>query len=48
MLGQINNAPASELQQAEKIIRECKEDVKTRETQMNKYEAKLNQGLFLI
>jgi hypothetical protein len=48
MLRQINNAPASQLQQAEKEIREWKEKVKKYETQANEQEAKLNQGLFLL
>ena len=48
MLGQITDAPSSEVENAEKVIREYKEDVKKFETQANKQEAKLNQGLFLI
>ena len=48
MLGQITDAPTSELKDAEKKIREQKEGVKTYETRVNEQEAKLNQGLFLI
>ena len=48
MLGQITDAPASELEQAEKAIRLYKENVKKYETEANEQEAKLNQGLFLI
>ena len=48
MLGQIDDAPSSELEQARRKIREYKEMVEKFETRANKQEAKLNQGLFLI
>ena len=48
MLGQITDAPASEVEQARGKIREYKEMAETYETQANEQEAKLNQGLFLI
>ena len=48
MLGQITDAPTSELEQARRYIREKKEMVERFETQANEQEAKLNQGLFLI
>ena len=48
MLGQITDAPASELEQARRNIQVWKERVKQYETQANEQEAKLNQGLFLI
>ena len=47
MLGQITDAPSSELDKTKKIIRELKEAVERYETRINKQEAKLNQGLFL-
>ena len=47
MLGQIADAPTSELEQTREKIREQKEWVKIYETQANKQEAKLNQGLSL-
>ena len=46
MLGQITDAPTSEVEQVEKVIREQKERVKEHETQAIELEAKLNQGLF--
>ena len=48
MLGQITDAPASELKRTRRNIRKCKEEVEKYETQANKRGAKLNQGLFLI
>ena len=48
MLGQITDAPSSQLEEAEKVIQEWKEGVEKSETQANELEAKLNQGLFLI
>ena len=48
MLGQITDAPSSELEQARGKIQEWKEKVEMYETQVNEQEAKLNQGLFLI
>ena len=48
MLGQITDAPTSEVEDAEKGIRKWKERVEKHETQANEQEAKLNQGLFLI
>ena len=48
MLGQITDAPTSELEQARRDIQACKKNVKKYETQANEQEAKLNQGLFLI
>ena len=48
MLGQITDAPTSEVEQARGYIREEKEEVKKYETKANEQEAKLNQGLFLI
>ena len=48
MLGQITDAPSSELEQARGNIQKQKEWVKKYETQANEQEAKLNQGLFLI
>ena len=44
MLGQITDAPISEVEKAEKGIREQKEEVKEYETEANKQEAKLKQG----
>ena len=48
MLGQITDAPTSELEQARRIIQERKEKVEKYETQANEQGAKLNQGLFDI
>ena len=48
MLGQITDAPADELVNAEKEIRRWKEKVEKYKTQANEQEARLNQGLFLI
>ena len=48
MLGQITDAPASEVEDAERTIREQKGRVEMFETQINVQEARLNQGLFLI
>ena len=48
MLGQITDAPSSELEQARGNIRVNKEKVEKYETEANEQEAKLNQGLFLI
>ena len=48
MLGQITDAPTSEMEEAERIIREQKERVEMFETQINVQEARLNQGLFLM
>ena len=48
MLGEIIDAPSSELEQARGNIQGWKEDVEMYETQANEQEAKLNQGLFLI
>ena len=48
MLGQITDAPSSELEQARGDIQGWKEDVEKYETQANEQELKLNQGLFLI
>ena len=48
MLGQITDAPTSEVEQAEKDMHLWKIKVKKYETQANEQEAKLNQGLFLI
>ena len=48
MLGQITDAPTSEVERARGNIREEKELVEKYETELNKQEAKLNQGLFLI
>ena len=48
MLGQITDAPTSELEQTRGRIREYKEIAETYETRANEQEAKLNQGLFLI
>ena len=48
MLGQITDAPTSEVEPAERIIQQQKEMVKKYETQANEQEARLNQGLFLI
>ena len=48
MLGQIDDAPTSELEQARRNIREWKEAVEEYETKANKQEAKLNQGLSSI
>ena len=48
MLGQITDAPTSELEQARGNIRGWKEEIKKYETKANEQEAKLNQGLFLI
>ena len=48
MLGQITDAPASELEQAEKAIRRWKGEVEKCETKAIEQEAKVNQGLFLI
>ena len=44
MLGQITDAPTSELEQARGKIREWKEEVEKYETRANEQEAKLNQG----
>ena len=46
MLGQITDAPSSELERTGRNVREEKEWVKKYETQANEQEAKLNQGLF--
>ena len=46
MLGLITDAPSSEVENAEKEIRERKEIVEKYETQANEQEAKLNQGFF--
>ena len=48
MLGQITDPPSSEVEYAEKLIREEKEKVEKYETQVNEQEARLNQGLYLI
>ena len=48
MLGQITDGPTSELEKAEKEIWEWKGNVEKYKTRANEYEAKLNQGLFLI
>ena len=48
MLGQITDAPTSEVEIAEEDIQLWKEKVKKYETRANEQEAKLNQGLFLI
>ena len=45
MLGQITDAPTSEVEKVEKVIREQKERVEKYETQANEQEAKLNLGL---
>ena len=45
MLGQITDAPTSELEKAEEDIRYWKKEVEKFETQANEREAKLNQGL---
>ena len=46
MLGQITDAPSSELEQARGNIRRWKEDVEKYEALANDQQAKLNQGLF--
>ena len=48
MLGQITDAPTSELEWTRGKIREWKEKVEKFETEVNEQEAKLNQGLSLI
>ena len=48
MLGQITDAPTSELEKAKKDIRSWKKEVEKCETRANEQELKLNQGLFLI
>ena len=48
MLGQITDAPSSELEQTRRNIRVWKENVEKYETQATEHEAKLNQGLLLI
>ena len=48
MLGQITDAPTSELEQARGKIRVYKDRVEKFETEANEQEGKLNQGLFLI
>ena len=48
MLGQIADAPSSELKEARGNIQYWKEEVKNQQTRANKQEAKLNQGLSLI
>ena len=48
MLGQITDAPTSEVEKAERIIQEQKGRVEMFETQINEQEARLNQGLFLM
>ena len=48
MLGQITDAPASEVEEAERIIQQQQERVEKFETQANEQEARLNQGLFLM
>ena len=48
MLGQITDAPSTELEWTRGKIRAYKEAVEKYETQANEQEAKLNQGLFLI
>ena len=48
MLGQITDAPTSELEQARGKIRVYKERVEKYKIETNKQEAKLNQGLFLM
>ena len=47
-MGQITDAPSSELEQAKRDIWELKKDAERYETQANKQEAKLNRGLLLI
>ena len=46
MLGQITDAPTSELELTRGRIREWKVKVEKHETQVNEQEAKLNQGFF--
>ena len=46
MLGQITDAPTSEVEEAEKEIQKLKEKIEKYEIQKNEQEAKLNQGLF--
>ena len=46
MLGQITDAPTSELEQTRGKIQEEKGWVERYETRANEQEAKLNQGLF--
>ena len=48
MLGQITDAPTSEVERTRRNIRKFKEDVVKYEIQANEQEIKLNQGLFLI
>ena len=46
MLGQIDDAPADELEKTRRNIQAYKKNVKKYETRANEQGAKLNQGLF--
>ena len=48
MLGRTTDAPTSEVEEAESLIRGYKENVEEYETRANEQEAKLNQGWYTV